>query len=110
MRFQTVGFAFAFAVACPAGASAQQCDFVVDTESACIVVDGFSRPESAQPHDETGWYISNMGTALGNGFITRIGHDGCVTRKWFDGLDFPKGIDLFQGKLYVTSLQRVVII
>ena len=109
-RASIASLGIAFALVFPARASAQACDFIVDMSAECVVVAGLVRPESAQPHDETGWYVSNMGTALGNGFITRIGHDGCVTLRWFQGLDFPKGIDIFEDTLYVSSSQRVVAI
>lgn len=80
---------------------------------------GFMTPESMeyQP-DEDLYLISNINghpaAADGNGFISRISPDGSfLDLKWIDGskegitLNAPKGLELHNGKLYVTDLTQV---
>ncbi|MBS1559246.1 MAG: ATP/GTP-binding protein [Bacteroidetes bacterium] len=60
-------------------------------------------------------YVSNINGKSdakdGNGFISKVGMDGkIINLKWVDGLDAPKGLGLFKGKLYVADLTKVVII
>ncbi|MBN1272832.1 MAG: gluconolaconase [Candidatus Aminicenantes bacterium] len=45
----------------------------------------------------------------GNGFISKLGLNGeIVTLKWITGLNAPKGMGVFQEKLFVTDIDRVV--
>ncbi|MBO0951402.1 SMP-30/gluconolactonase/LRE family protein [Fibrella forsythiae] len=45
----------------------------------------------------------------GNGFISQMTTDGKVTNlRWATGLNAPKGMGLFKGKLYVTDVYRLV--
>jgi hypothetical protein len=75
---------------------------------------GFQNPESALP-DTTGGviYVSNVaggpGDRDGNGYISKLSLDGKVTaEKWVTGLDAPKGLALFGGKLFVADLDQLV--
>ncbi len=60
-------------------------------------------------------YVSNIngkpGEKDGNGFISRVSISGKIeTLEWIKGLDAPKGMGLYQNKLYVSDLSRVVVI
>ncbi|MBC7450132.1 MAG: ATP/GTP-binding protein [Cytophagales bacterium] len=47
----------------------------------------------------------------GNGFISRLTLDGKIEKlKWVEGLDAPKGMGIYNWKLYVTDITKVVII
>ncbi len=54
--------------------------------------------------------INGMPTALDkNGYISKLNLDGTIkTLEWIKGLDAPKGLGLFQNKLYVTDLTKLV--
>ncbi len=44
----------------------------------------------------------------GNGFISQVSLDGKITNlKWATGMDAPKGMGLFNGKLYVADINRI---
>jgi hypothetical protein len=44
-----------------------------------------------------------------NGYIAQVGLDGkIVNLKWIKSLDAPKGMGIFEGKLYVTDIDRIV--
>lgn len=74
----------------------------------------FQKPESALYDKQEGIiYISNInGKYLardGNGFISRLKTDGTIEKlKWLDGLNNPQGMGLFQKKLYVADINRIV--
>lgn len=60
-------------------------------------------------------YVSNINgkpdSADGNGFITRMSLDGKIDQlEWVKGLDAPKGMGVYQGKMYVTDIHKLVII
>jgi hypothetical protein len=45
----------------------------------------------------------------GNGFIAQVSTSGkIVNQKWVEGLNAPKGMGVFQGRLYVTDIDRIV--
>ncbi len=45
----------------------------------------------------------------GNGFIAQVSTSGkIVDQKWIEGLNAPKGMGVFEGKLYVTDIDRIV--
>jgi hypothetical protein len=45
----------------------------------------------------------------GNGFIAQVSTSGkIVNQKWIEGLNAPKGMGIFEGKLYVTDIDRIV--
>ncbi len=47
----------------------------------------------------------------GVGFISKVTLDGKIENlKWVTGLDAPKGMGLYKGKLYVADISRVVVI
>jgi hypothetical protein len=44
----------------------------------------------------------------GNGFISKLGVDGkIITTKWLTGMDAPKGMGIYKGKLYVSDINRI---
>jgi hypothetical protein len=58
-------------------------------------------------------YVSNIvgksNEKDGNGFISKVSTDGkIITAQWATGLDAPKGMGLYKGKLYIADLSRVV--
>jgi len=60
-------------------------------------------------------YVSNINgkpdSIDGNGFITRMTLDGKIDQlEWVKGLDAPKGMGVYQGKLYVTDIHKLIII
>lgn len=77
---------------------------------------GFANPESVL------WdgarkvlYVSNVNGAPpekdGNGYISKLNAEGkVVVEKWVTGLDAPKGMALYKGRLYVSDIDRLVII
>jgi sugar lactone lactonase YvrE len=45
----------------------------------------------------------------GNGFISKVSLDGKITEgQWVKGLNAPKGMGLFNSKLYVADIDRVI--
>lgn len=57
-------------------------------------------------------YVSNMsgpGQAKnGKGYISKLGLDGkIVDKRFIDGLHSPKGMALYEGKLYVTDIDAI---
>jgi len=47
----------------------------------------------------------------GTGFIARLNVDGSINElHWASGLDAPKGMGLHEGKLWVTDIDRLVVI
>ncbi|KPJ61515.1 MAG: hypothetical protein AMJ46_02025 [Latescibacteria bacterium DG_63] len=74
----------------------------------------FKTPESVLYDEKRGViYVSNIcgspGKKDGNGFISKLGLDGAIQKlKWIEGLDAPKGLGVFEDKLYVTDLNQVV--
>ncbi|HSV30070.1 MAG TPA: hypothetical protein VLL76_10945 [Candidatus Omnitrophota bacterium] len=77
---------------------------------------GFANPESVL------WdgvakvlYVSNVnGSPMdkdGNGYISKLSADGKVlAEKWVTGLDAPKGMAVFNGRLYISDVDRVVVV
>lgn len=61
-------------------------------------------------------YVSNIDgkepwAADGKGSIAKVGTDGkIIAAEWVKGLDAPKGIGIYDGKLYVADLTNLVII
>jgi len=76
--------------------------------------DVFSRPESAVYDAQNKViYVSNIngdGTAKdGNGYITKVSPDGkVVAKEWVGGLNAPKGLGLYNGKLYAADVDELV--
>ncbi len=75
---------------------------------------GFQNPESALPDTAANViYVSNVaggpGDRDGNGYISKLSLDGkVIAEKWVTGLDAPKGLALFGGKLYVADIDKLV--
>ena len=73
-------------------------------------------PESVLYDPGTGFiYVSNIngnpGAKDGNGFISRLSVDGkIVSLKWATGLNAPKGMAVYKGKLYVSDVDTLVCI
>jgi sugar lactone lactonase YvrE len=72
-------------------------------------------PESVLYDEESDMiFVANIGTFNkeskdGDGFITVLTPDGMVDElKWVEGLNDPKGMGVFDGKLYVSDLDEVV--
>ncbi|MBC7923527.1 MAG: ATP-binding protein [Ferruginibacter sp.] len=60
-------------------------------------------------------YVSNIngqsGEKDGNGFLSKVSLDGKIeTLEWVTGLDAPKGMGLYNNRLYVADLTDVVVI
>ncbi len=74
----------------------------------------FKVPESVLYDGNSGYiYVSNINgspTAKdGNGFISKLTKDGkIVSLRWAEGLDAPKGMAIFHGKLYVSDITKLV--
>lgn len=74
----------------------------------------FETPESVIWDAENGMlYVANIlgkpAEKDGNGFISRLGLNGEIKQlKWVEGLHAPKGMGIYEGKLFVTDVDRVV--
>ncbi len=45
----------------------------------------------------------------GKGYIAKVSLEGkIINKKWVSGLDAPKGMGIFNGKLYVTDIDNIV--
>jgi sugar lactone lactonase YvrE len=78
--------------------------------------EGLDGPESAVLESGEGvLYVSNVNgdaaAADGNGYISKLSLKGEVLDKeWVTGLDAPKGLALHDGKLYVSDIDKLVVI
>lgn len=76
----------------------------------------FKTPESVLYNLEDKFlYVSNINgtpdSIDGNGFISRLNLDGTIEKlDWVTGLDAPKGMGVYKGKMYVTDIHKLVII
>lgn len=77
-------------------------------------IDGFSNPESVI-YDESSnaLYVSNVnGSPMdkdGNGFISKVSLKGEILKSdWVTGLNAPKGLAIFNGKLYTADIDNLV--
>jgi hypothetical protein len=76
----------------------------------------FKVPESVFFDSEAGClYVSNIngGPAQknGEGFLSKVDLDGqTLELEWITGLDAPKGMGVYGEKLYVTDIDRIVVI
>jgi DNA-binding beta-propeller fold protein YncE len=77
---------------------------------------GFANPESVLwDGAKKVLYVSNLNGAPpdkdGNGYISKLNAEGkVVVEKWVTGLDAPKGMAVFKGRLYVSDIDRLVVI
>jgi sugar lactone lactonase YvrE len=78
--------------------------------------EGLDGPESAVlDSDEDVLYVSNVNgdasAADGNGYISKLSLKGeILDKEWVTGLDAPKGLALHDGKLYVSDIDKLVVI
>lgn len=72
-------------------------------------ITGLVMPESAVAHPDGRVFISEIGEfgKLGDGKITVINKDGS-RQTLVDGLNDPKGLDLFNNQLYVADMDQIV--
>jgi outer membrane protein assembly factor BamB len=90
--------------------SAQKLEKKWSTEKVLIT------PESVLYNSELGIvFVANMGekrdVESGDGFISQMNLDGKITNlKWLTGLNDPKGMAVWQGKLYVSDINKLVVI
>jgi sugar lactone lactonase YvrE len=74
----------------------------------------FKLPESVLYDEENNiLYVSNVGdgpyTKSNNGFISKVDLEGNITElKWVEGLNSPKGLAMFEKKLYVSDIAELV--
>lgn len=77
---------------------------------------GFANPESVLwDGARKALYVSNVNGVPtdkdGNGYISKLNPEGkVVVEKWVIGLDAPKGMALSKGRLYVSDIDRLVVI
>ncbi len=60
-------------------------------------------------------YVSNLNyeprVKDGNGFISRLSTTGeILDLKWVEGMSSPKGLGIYDGKLYVSDIDEVIVI
>lgn len=78
--------------------------------------DRFMGPESVWYDAQSeAIYVSNInGKSIekdGNGFISKLSSDGkLIDLTWADGLNAPKGLVTYEGQLYVTDIDQLVVI
>ncbi len=76
----------------------------------------FSTPESVcWDFDREILYVSNIAGSPeekdGEGFISRVSIDGEVKKlKWVTGLNAPKGMAVYGGRIYVSDIDELVVI
>ena len=74
----------------------------------------FKSPESVCYDVERNFiYVSNINGGPdevdSNGFLTKMNLSGEITKLyWIEGLNAPKGMDIFENKLFVTDITRIV--
>jgi outer membrane protein assembly factor BamB len=78
--------------------------------------EGLDGPESAVLESSEGvLYVSNVNgdaaAADGNGYISKLSLKGeILDKEWVTVLDAPKGLALHDGKLYVSDIDKLVVI
>lgn len=104
--------AWAFSLLISSAAFAQERQLVQKWETDTLL----KVPESVL-YDANGkiLYVSNIDGQPwekdGKGSIGKVGLDGkIITAEWVSGLEAPKGMGLYKGKLYVADVDRVVVI
>lgn len=77
---------------------------------------GFANPESVLwDGTKKALYVSNVNGVPtdkdGNGYISKLNPEGkVVVEKWVIGLDAPKGMAVSKGRLYVSDIDRLVVV
>lgn len=113
MKPTLILLALAGACSLPASLHAQSPKLVKKWETAAEL----KTPESVR-FDPTArvLYVANIDgkepwTKDGAGSIGKVGLDGkVIAAEWVKGLEAPKGMALFKGKLYVADIDRVAVI
>ncbi len=79
------------------------------------VIDGVQSPESAYFDAASGFvFVSQIGRGGptgkdGDGYLSKLTPDGKVAAaKWVTGLNAPKGIRSFGGRLWVSDIDQLV--
>lgn len=72
-------------------------------------VTGLAMPESVIVHPDGRQFVTEIGEfgKAGDGMVTQINPDGSQATL-ADGMDDPKGIDLFDNALYIADINRVL--
>lgn len=75
----------------------------------------FNKPECVLYYQDSILFVSNIGgnpsKKDSNGFISTINLDGEILEKyWVKGLDAPKGMYINDNKLYVTDIDKILVI
>lgn len=79
-----------------------------------IELTGFNNPESIIKDDKYQViYVSNVNgnptDKDSNGYISKVAIDGTIiSHKWIEGLHAPKGMALYNGKLFVADIDVIV--
>lgn len=79
-------------------------------------VDGFHNPESVMYDPQTKvLFVSNVNGGAndkdGNGYISTVSLEGKILeQQWVRGLNAPKGLALYQGRLYTADIDTLVVI
>ncbi len=98
------------------GMASLSCQAQSTSAEESLSIAGFDQPESVEVDSELGYlYVSNIaGHPLeedGIGYISKVRPDGSALElKWVEGLDAPKGLTLYQGRLYVADIKSLVVI
>lgn len=86
-------------------------------EVVWTISEGLKAPESAYLDPETGFlFLSQIGEGGGkgkdgDGWVSKISVDGrMIKNKWVTGLNAPKGVRSHGGNLYVSDIDRIVVI
>lgn len=107
-RFALVALAAVFLSVSPCAAG--------DTPKKLWELTGFERPESTLPDAKAGViYVSNVAgnptDKDGNGYISKVSLAGkLIAKRWVDGLNAPKGMIVVGDNLYVSDIDRLVVI
>ena len=78
-------------------------------------VNTLEAPESVVYNAQTKeYYVSNVAgqpaEKNGQGYISVVDENGeMINQKWITGLNAPKGLALYNGKLYIADIDRVII-
>ncbi|MEN8905400.1 MAG: hypothetical protein ABF289_05525 [Clostridiales bacterium] len=75
----------------------------------------FDKPECVLYYQDSILFVSNIGGSPSkkdsNGFISTIDTNGkIIDIQWLKGLDAPKGMDIKNDKLYITDINKILII
>ncbi|MGH8193007.1 MAG: hypothetical protein ACREQ8_01220 [Woeseiaceae bacterium] len=98
------------------GAAAAHAAAAADGPQEGWRAEGFDRPESVVfDNARNALYVSNVGAEgngeSGQGYISKLTAGGEVTgAQWVTGLNGPKGVAVHGDRLYVSNIDRLVVI